>query len=114
MARSSFLYRPDHPKASRFGMVDIRELTFDEITPLDEHVPIVTDLYMDGHTSQDGVDLSSRVKRREYMKVNNVVDASDCSKKFFQDKRDRVEREISKKTHETVGRLFYTDPRWKP
>jgi hypothetical protein len=114
MARSSLVYRPGHPKASRFGMVNVGDLTPDEGPQVDEHVHVVTDLYMDGHSSQDGVDIGSRVKRREYMKANNVVDASDCSKKFFQEKKDRAEREIYKKTHETVGRLFYTDPRWKP
>lgn len=41
----------------------------------------------------DGVDISSRKKRREYMRANGVTDSSDFSPGWFERKRKDAERE---------------------
>jgi hypothetical protein len=43
-----------------------------------ERQPVFTDSYMSGARSPiDGTDISTRAKRREYMKANGLVDADD-------------------------------------
>lgn len=64
------------------------EITDDwEPTP---RTPVVTDLYMDGQRSTDGADIGSRKKRREYMRANNLADASDFKETWAKAARERA------------------------
>jgi hypothetical protein len=49
----------------------------------------VTDLYMDGVRATDGTDIGSRAKRREYMKRENLADASDYTQTWAKAKQER-------------------------
>ena len=53
------------------------ELTEDAVLPEDTQAPVYTDRYMEGLQATDGTDISSRAKRREYMRRNNLADADD-------------------------------------
>lgn len=49
----------------------------------------VTDLYMDGQRTVDGVDIGSRRKRRDYMKANNLADVSDFTETWAKAAKQR-------------------------
>jgi hypothetical protein len=49
----------------------------------------VTDLYMDGTRTSDGIDISSRTKRREYMRVAGVADMSDFTDTWAKAEKQR-------------------------
>lgn len=52
----------------------------DDFQSAAERMPIFGDGYMDGTRSPlDGADIGSRTKRREYMKLRGLADASDYS-----------------------------------
>lgn len=40
-------------------------------------MPVFTDRYMEGMRATDGADISSRQRRAEYMRRNNLADADD-------------------------------------
>jgi len=65
------------------------------------------DIYMSGLRSTDGVDISSKRKRKEYMKAANVTDSSDFTPEFY----DRVRRaemdRDNKERREAVARAAY-------
>jgi hypothetical protein len=42
-----------------------------------ERAPLFTDRFMEKDVAQDGTDISSRSKRREYMKAHGLADAAD-------------------------------------
>ena len=75
--RGTFYYRPGHPKANHYGMVEEHDL---EAIPQEPgRTMVLTDLYMDGQATVEGIDIGSRRKRREYMKRTGSLDASDFS-----------------------------------
>lgn len=76
--------------------------------------PIMVDRFMEGAVTQDGVDIGSRRKRRDYMKATNSADASDFSRGFIEKVKKDNEAAVSRATRETVARIAWTDPRWKP
>lgn len=49
----------------------------------------VTDLYMDGVRTTDGIDIGSRAKRREYMRAAGVADASDYTETWAKAAKER-------------------------
>ena len=75
---------------------------------------VVTDRHHWGTKALDGTDIGSKKKRREYMKREGVADASDYGPRWGERVRESRERELSKQTRETVARVVWTDPRWKP
>ncbi|HEX4385755.1 MAG TPA: hypothetical protein VH083_22505 [Myxococcales bacterium] len=76
--------------------------------------PIMVDRFMEGSVAQDGTDIGSRRKRKDYLKATGATDASDFGPGYGQRVRTRREEEVSKQTRETVARIAWTDPRWKP
>lgn len=100
MPRATYYYRPKHPKADAHGFVDSRDL--DEVPQVPQHVPIVTDLYMDGHVAVDGTDIGSRRKRQEYMRETGSLDASDFSRGYFQKEKQQRERAEESATKQSV------------
>lgn len=54
-----------------------------------ERMPVFTDRYMEGVKALDGTDISSRSKRREYMKSRNLADADDFKGVWAKAKAER-------------------------
>jgi hypothetical protein len=63
--------------------------------------------YMDGVATIDGVDISSKRKRREYMKVAGVTDSSDFSPEWVAKKKASEEYANSKETREAVAKAWW-------
>lgn len=92
-------------------------INLNEAPPLPQeakNAPIMIDRFMEGHVAQDGTDIGSRRKRRDYMKETGAADASDFGPGYGQRVRARREAEVATQTRETVARIAWTDPRWKP
>lgn len=105
MAR--FVYRPKHPKASEHGFVALEDLGDDIWTQEQKTVPVVTDRYMEGVRATDGVDIGSRQKRREYMRVTGLADADDFSDAFRAKVRKEREQQDTQERREALGRAAY-------
>lgn len=107
MSRFTLYFRPSHPKANAHGFVDARDL--EEVPQDPRHVPVVTDLYMDGQVTVDGNDIGSHRKRRDYMKRHGYADANDFSTEWRD--ANRRNREKAQEDHDlravrdTWGRL---------
>ena len=88
MARSTFVFHPDHPRASPFGMVAIEDAG--DFRPEGEgHVAVVGDMHHDQVTSPiDGTLIDSKKKRREHMKQHGIADYDD-----FQGARARFQKQ---------------------
>jgi len=76
--------------------------------------PICVDRFMENTVAQDGTDIGSRAKRKDYMRRERVGDASDYSKEFFAKRRDARDRELSDSTSRTVAELAKVDTRNLP
>lgn len=98
--RCRLYYRPGHPRANAHGFVDSQDL--DEAPPEPTHVPVVTDLFMDGHVTVDGEDIGSRRKRKDYMARTGSLDATDFSHGYFERKRASRERQEERRTRDSV------------
>lgn len=88
------------------------EVTQDYEPPADATVPLVTDRYLEGERTPDGVDISSRRKRDEYMRREGVTHANDYRQQLAKAKEKRAEffRGNTGQTDEiaeTVGRKAY-------
>jgi len=78
-----------------------------EWTPTSRQVTRADVTYMDGVKTIDGFDISSKRKRREYMKAFDVVDATDFSPSYLEGVKKEREREEHKDRREVVGRAVY-------
>lgn len=92
-----------------------------KLVPADEYVPppeearaapIMVDRFMEGAQAQDGTDIGSRRKRREYLQREGLTDANDYSPGYAEKVRRKQDEAVSKSVRETVGRVVYE--RWKP
>lgn len=95
-----------------YGLVDASSAP-----PLPEEArsaPIMVDRFMEGAVSTEGVDIGSRQKRRDYMRATGATDASDYGPGWSERIRGERERQVQKNTRETVAKIAWTDPRWKP
>lgn len=74
-------------------------------------VPVVTDRYMEGTAATDGTDISSRKKRREYMKANNLADADDFKGTWAKAETQRAEyrqgQQKNPAVREALGRALH-------
>lgn len=100
MSRFTLYYRPFHPKANAHGFVDSRDL--EEVPQDPQHVPVVTDLYMDGQVTTDGIDIGSRRKRQRYMRETGSRDATDYSHGYYEKERRYRERQEERAVKESV------------
>jgi hypothetical protein len=88
------------------------EIGADFVNPGSERVPVTSDLYMDGVAATDGVDIGSRKKRREYMKINNLADADDFKGEWAKAQSEResfrsgTQRDPERR--ESIARALYT------
>ena len=109
MPRSRFVYRPGHPRASQFGMVNVDELGADALAE-PGRVDVVSDLYMDGTISPiDGADIGTRRKRREYMKLHGLADFDDFKNTWAKaaQEREHGSPEDNRARREAVERSIY-------
>ena len=81
----------------------------EDYAPHDAVVPVVTDRYMEGVRTVEGVDIGSRRKRREYMRLAGVADTSDFRGVWEKAAKDR-QQELSsgnRERREAVERALY-------
>ena len=78
-----------------------------EWTPTSRQVARADVSYMDGLKTIDGIDISSKRKRREYMKAANVVDTSDYSEAYLEGQKKAREREDASNRREVLERAWY-------
>lgn len=109
--RRRYVLRPGHPRASEFGFVDVDEIGWIEQEPQAINAPILVDRFMEGASTQDGVDIGSRAKRREYLKATGSADASDFSRSYFERARGARDRQASESTRKTVAEVAKLDTR---
>lgn len=74
--------------------------------------PLRVDIsYMDGLATTDGVDISSKRKRREYMRSAGVTDMSDFSESWSKAAKERESyakgEQVRKSMREAIGRAEY-------
>ena len=122
--RACYVHRPGHPKASPFGMVDVRELG--EVTPeRARDAPICVGRFYEGafvdrmETDKGNAkpvryDVGSRKRHREYMKRYDLATADDFNKPGGYWERAAKEREQvregtndRKERREAIGRAMY-------
>jgi hypothetical protein len=87
MSRTRTVYRSD-PSTGEVFKFDVSE----DYQRHAERVPLVTDRFMEGHTTADGIDIGSRVKRREYMNSRGLVETADCEGMWQKAARERAAR----------------------
>jgi len=89
----------------------LREVGTDfDVTPRNLPAP-VTDLYMDGTRTADGIDIGSRKKRRDYMRAAGVADVSDYTETWAKAEKQREQffagQHDKKARREAVERAAY-------
>ena len=78
-----------------------------EWTPTSRQVARADVSYMDGLKTIDGFDISSKRKRREYMKLNGVVDTSDYSDSYIEAQKKSREREDAAHRREVIEKAWW-------
>lgn len=113
MAR--FYYRPSHPAANERGFVAGEDLANVDDAPLALHAPIIADRIHEG-ARFDGVDIGSRRRRREFLKVSGLADASDFSPAYRERVQKEHEREGSRITRTAMteaAKKLYREGKWR-
>lgn len=68
---------------------------------------LFTDRYMEKDRATDGTDISNRRRRKEYMKMRGLADASDYKPDYSERVRARQDREETKSIRDSVERTVY-------
>lgn len=84
-----YVYKPGHPKASKFGFVAVTDLE-DHSEPLAVNAPVLTGRFYENTAATDGTDIGSRKKHREYMKKNGLAMQSDFSGEWGRAEKERA------------------------
>lgn len=84
--RRRYVYRQD-PDTGEVYSVEVGE---EWVPDLGERQPVFTDRYMEGVAATDGTDISSRRKRAEYMRRNNLADADDFKESWSRAQQERA------------------------
>lgn len=108
MARSVYLYRPGHPKASERGFVSIDDLGEEPaVRALD--APFAVGRFYENQCTVEGHDIGSRRKHREYMKQNNLTTMDDYKETWKRAEHIRKHGDPAdrKARREAVGRAAY-------
>lgn len=82
------------------GQVESIEVGGDYETPTRQ--PVYTDRYMEGVRASDGTDISSRGKRKEWMRRNDLVDVDDCKGMWAKAEKER--EAMTQGKHDTPAR----------
>jgi hypothetical protein len=105
-----YVYRPGHPKASPRGFVDVNDLGWEQ-EPQAKNAPILSGRFYENVAAQDGTDIGSRKKYREYMKAKGLTSMSDYTETWKKAEKER-EKAASpewdqKQRREDVARAWY-------
>ena len=76
-----YLYKPGHPKASKFGFVAVTELDL-QPESLALNAPVLAGRFYENTAATDGVDIGSRAKHREYMRSRGLAMESDFKQEW--------------------------------
>ena len=110
MSRSTFVYRPGHPRANERGFVNANELG-EETSSVALNAPILSGRFYENVSATDGTDIGSRKKHREYMKAHGLTIASDYTNTWKQAEKQREAvkqgRLPSKTRREAIARALY-------
>jgi hypothetical protein len=82
--------RKEHPDADDLGFVCVCKAS--DMHRPDGRTMVLTDRYMEGTKSLDGVDIGSHAKRSEYMKRRGLVDFNELKGEPEYQARQREER----------------------
>jgi hypothetical protein len=83
-----YIYRPGHPKASKYGFVAEVDLDL-QPESLALHAPVLVGRFYENTAATDGTDIGSRKRHREYMKRNNLAMADDFKGEWSGAERER-------------------------
>ncbi|NBD11823.1 hypothetical protein [Corallococcus silvisoli] len=97
--RRRFVYR-SNPDT---GQVESFEVGAD-YQSVEARTPLFTDRFMEGHCAQDGTDISSRAKRRDYMRAHDLADTSDFTGVWERAAQERARFYGSNAQHDTQAR----------
>jgi hypothetical protein len=105
-----WVYRPGHPKANERGFVAWEDLGWEQEKRAVD-APILSGRFYENTAAQDGTDIGSRRKHREYMKAKGVTVMSDYTGAWKNAAKER-ERAFSpdwdkKQRREDVARAWY-------
>jgi hypothetical protein len=126
MSRAVYVYRPGHPKADQFNMVDTSDLN-EEPTPLALNAPIMAGRFYEGaHVERMEpdekkgsakvvtYDLGTRKRHREYLKRFDLATADDFNGKGGYWERAAADRQRvtegtndRKERRESIARAMY-------
>lgn len=105
-----YVYKPGHPKASKFGFVAVTELE-QQPESLAINAPILMDRFYENTAATDGADIGSRRKHREYMKRNNLAMAGDYKNEWSAAAKEREAirsgQHDRKARRETIERVIH-------
>lgn len=123
MPRSRYVYRPHHPLASPFGMVDVRDAGEEQVIRAID-APLMIDrfyentsipVFEDGKVKQ--IDIGSRQKHRTFLKDRGLTTADDYDKpggEWDRAAKERADRQQGKfpahedrEHRETIGKIWY-------
>ncbi|RKH09003.1 hypothetical protein D7X74_30435 [Corallococcus sp. CA047B] len=97
--RRRFVYRTN-PET---GQVESHEVSAD-YQSVEARAPLFTDRFMEGAQAQDGTDISSRTKRRDYMRAHNLADTSDFTGTLEAATKERARFYDADSKHDTQAR----------
>lgn len=82
------------------------EVTAD-VTLGGERMPLFTDRFMEGDRAPDGTDISSRQKRKDWMKATGSADASDFTQHWQRSAEERASlpKDIGADLHTSILKL---------
>lgn len=112
---AKWVYRPGHPKANERGFVAWEDMGHAPEAEAKD-APVMPGRIYDHLRAQDGTDISSRSRYKEYMKQNNLTHTSDFAGDWEKAKaqREAIQKgeHDKKERKEQVERAFYE--RFKP
>ena len=89
MSRTRYVYRPDHPKASQNGFVNVYDLDSFGDGERAADAPIMAGRFYENTAATDGTDIGSRQKHREYMRINGLTTMDDYKDQWAKQAKER-------------------------
>jgi hypothetical protein len=96
-----YVYRPQHPKATKFGFVAVTDLD-QQPESLAINAPVLAGRFYENTAATDGADIGSRKRHREYMKRHGLAMESDYRQEWVGAEKER--QAIRSGEHDRKGR----------
>lgn len=100
-----YVSRPGHPKASKWGFVDVNDLGPEP--ELAANAPILAGRFYENTAATDGTDIGSRRKHRDYMKAKGWTTSSDYGPAYYEKLRADRNREFARERRVHVEQGLY-------